>query len=218
MLRITAYLLGEGLPPRTAHATPMKHALLLLLALAAPAHSAPVHVSLHATAAGPSAGGFLTLAQIADLSGGTKAERARMAAVPVGRSPLPGETRLLTWGDVSLKLRQAGLHPERDAVLEGAKQVAVAGTETAPPAVLPAPAPSESAPFQAAAPSAARAIAIHRSDAITIVVRQGDLLVTAKGVAREPGSVGQIIRVHRDGAPSDLAATVLDAQTVQLEP
>lgn len=197
----------------------MKPALLLLLALAAPAHSAPVHVSLHATAAGPSAGGFLTLAQVADLSGGTKAERARMAAVPVGRSPLPGETRLLTWGDVSLKLRQAGFHPERDAVLEGAKQVAVAGTETAPPAVLPAPVPSESAPFQpAAAPSAAPAIAIHRSDAVTIVVRQGDLLVTAKGVAREPGSVGQTIRVHRDGAPSDLAATVLDAQTVQLEP
>lgn len=203
----------------------MKHALLLLaLALAAPAHSAPVHVALRADAhVGTSAGGFLTLSQVADLSGGTKAARARMAAVLVGRIPLPGDTRLLTPGDVSLKLRQAGFHPDRDAVLEGAKQVSVVGTdapETAPSALPPTAAPLRAeAPHAASTPSAAPpALVIHRSDTVTIIVRQGDLLVTAKGTAREAGSLGQIIRVHRDGAPSDLAATVLDAQTVQLEP
>lgn len=204
----------------------MKHAFLLLAALALPAHAAPVHIALKANASlGASANGFLTLAQIADLSGGAKTERARMALVRVGRLPLPGDTRLLTPGDVSLKLRQAGFHPEHDAVLEGAKQVSVtsAEPEASSPSALPAPA-FASAPAQPqsvadskSAPSAAPAIAVHRNDSVNVVVQQGDMTITAKATARENGSVGQTIHVHRDGAPSDLAATVVDAQTVQLE-
>ncbi len=204
----------------------MKHALLLLLAIALPAHAAPVHVSLKASAnVGTAAGGFLTLSQIADLSGGARAERVRMASVPVGRIPLSGDTRLLTPGDINLKLRQAGFRPERDAVLEGAKQVSVIGTDaeiTSPPALpaaapLSAPAhPASAANTQNAVP-AAPTIVIHRNDSVNIVVQQGDLLITAKGMARDAGAVGQAIRVHRDGAPSDFTATVVDAQTVQLE-
>lgn len=204
----------------------MKHAFLLLLALALPAQCAPVHVSLKASASlGPSASGFLTLAEIADLSGGAKAERVRMASVLVGRLPLPGDTRLLTVGDINLKLRQAGFHPERDALLEGAKQVSVtsAETQTSSPPALPAPvsssapAPPQGSASPKSAPPAASAIVVHRSDAVSVVVQQGDMTITAKATARENGSVGQIIHVHRDGAPSDLAATVVDAQTVQLE-
>ncbi len=205
----------------------MKHAFLLLAALALPAHCAPVHIALKANASlGASANGFLTLAQIADLSGGTKTERVRMASVPIGRLPLPGDTRRLTWGDVSLKLRQAGFHPEHDAVLEGAKQVSVTSAEReasspfAPPApVSPSvPAQPQSSADTKSALIPASAIVIHRSDTINIVVQQGDMTITAKATARENGSVGQTIHVHRDGAPSDLAATVIDAQTVQLEP
>jgi len=204
----------------------MKHALLLLLALAVPAQCAPVHVALKANAdVGTSNNGFVTLAQVADLSGGPKGERARMASVLVGRIPLPGDTRVLTPGDIALKLRQAGFHPERDAVLEGAKQVSVVSADPEA-ASLPAP----SAPPSAAAPTRPSraasdkmggpplpAIVVHRNDSVTVVVQQGDMTITAKGTAREAGGVGQTIRVHRDGAPSDLAATVLDAQTVQLE-
>ncbi len=204
----------------------MKHVLLLLLALAVPAHCAPVHVSLRARAqSGPAANGFLVLSQIADLSGGTKSERARLAFVPVGRIPLSGDTRLLTPGDVSLKLRQAGFHPERDIVLEGAKQVSIVSVDAAAPALLAQPASvpvsalarresSEGGHNEATPPPA---IIIHRSDSVAIVVQQGDLTITAKGTAREAGAVGQTIRVHRDGALSDLTATVLDAQTVQLD-
>lgn len=205
----------------------MKYAFLLLAALALPASAAPVHVSLKASASlGPSANGFLTLAQIADLSGGAKAERVRMASVLVGRLPLPGDTRLLTVGDINLKLRQAGFHPEHDAFLEGAKQVSVtsAQTQASSPLALPPPV-SPSAPAQVqgsadtkSAPPAASAIVVHRSDTVSVVVQQGDMTITAKATARESGSVGQTIRVHRDGAPSDLAATVVDAQTVQLKP
>lgn len=205
----------------------MKYAFLLLAALALPASAAPVHVSLKANASlGPSASGFLTLAQIADLSGGAKAERVRMASVLVGRLPLPGDTRLLTVGDINLKLRQAGFHPEHDALLEGAKQVSVtsAQTQASSPLALPAPVfpsvpaqPPSSADTRLA-PPAPFAIAVHRNDSVNVVVQQGDMTITAKATARENGSVGQTIHVHRDGAPSDLAATVIDAQTVQLEP
>lgn len=216
----------------------MKHALLLLLAIAAPAYAAPVHVSLRASAqSGPNASGFVTLSQIADLSGGAKAERVRMASVPVGRIPLSGDTRLLTPGDVALKLRQAGFHPDQDVVLEGAKQVSVTSADTdavsSPSAFAPglaaAPALSPSSASFAgkgaggisslsSPPAFPAAIVIHRSDSVTVVVQQGDLSITAKAIARESGAVGQLIRVHRDGAASDLSATVLDAQTVQLEP
>ncbi len=204
----------------------MKHALLLMLALVLPAHAAPVHVALKASAGGgTAANGFLTLSQIADLSGGTKAERVRMASVPVARIPLPGDTRLLTLGDVALKLRQAGFHPERDAVLEGAKQVSVTGADS-DGSSLPAPASflSQSMPARQASAAdnksavpPAPAIVVHRNDSVNIVVQQGDMTITAKGMARDAGAVGQAIRVHRDGAPSDFTATVLDAQTVQLE-
>ncbi len=204
----------------------MKHAFLLLLAVAVPAYCAPVHVSLKATASiGTAAGGFLTLSQVAALTGGTKTERVRMASVPVGRIPLSGDTRLLTLGDISLKLRQAGFHPERDAVLEGAKQVSVVGADaetTAPPAgpasfPVPTPAQPASAADRKNAASSVPAIVIHRSDSVNVVVQQGNMTITAKGTAREAGAVGQAIRVHRDGAPSDFVATIVDAQTVQLE-
>lgn len=204
----------------------MKHAFLLLLAAALPAQCAPVHVSLKASAGvGTSADGFLTLAQIADLTGGTKAQRIRMASVPVGRVPLSGDTRLLTPGDISLKLRQAGFYPERDAVLEGAKQVSVVSSGSAP--FLPSagvassvytalPRPASPAGGSDTAPSAP-VVVIHRSDSVNIVVQQGDMTITAKGLARDAGAVGQTIHVHRDGAPSDFSAVVVDAQTVQLE-
>lgn len=205
----------------------MKHSLLLLVALAlpahcAPAHCAPVHVALKATAGvGTSVSGFLTLAQVADLTGGTKTQRVHMASVPVGRIPLPGDTRVLTLGDVSLKLRQAGFHPERDAILEGAKQVSVVGTEAAaavlPVQSAPVPVSSPAPPNLGAGANPVPAIVIHRSDSVTVVVQQGDMTITAKGTAREAGTVGQTIRVHRDGAPSDFSAVVVDAQTVQLE-
>ncbi len=57
--------------------------LLLLAALAVPAHAAPVHVALKSAAAvSPNADGFFTLGSVADLTGGETA-----AADSPGRRP-----------------------------------------------------------------------------------------------------------------------------------
>lgn len=177
-----------------------------------PACAAPVHISLKANAGvGTDASGFVTLAQVAELTGGDRAGRIRMGNAAVGRVPLPGDTRRVTAGDIRLKLRQAGFHPETDAVLEGAPQVVVTAAS-----VPDAPPPSAAA-TEAAHLTAAVTPAIHRGDSVAIVVQDSGMTITTKGVAREAGAVGQSIRVHREGVMTDLSATIIDAQTVQVE-
>ena len=211
------------------------YALLLLAALAGPVAAAPVHVALKATAVvSPNADGFFTLASVADITGGGTALRARLAAIPVGRAPLSGETRRLTRGDLALKLRQAGCDPEKAAVLEGADAAEVtteeSGTEVKGPEIKRAGGPRPYAgeggrggvpppgvAMQPAPDPPANAPLLHRGDAITIVIQTGPLTITAPGIARENGGAGQTIRVHREGVMTDLSVQVLDAQTVQLE-
>ena len=210
-------------------------ALLLLAALAGPAAAAPVHVALKpAAAVSPNADGFFTLAEVADVSGGSPALRTRLAAITIGRAPLSGETRRLTRGDLALKLRQAGCDPDIATVLEGADTADV--TMAALPDSVTPPAPNSggtgeggtakegaasAAPTRSSllAPSllGAGGVIIHRGDAVTIVIQSGPLTINAPAIAREDGGAGQTIRVHRAGVMTDLSVQVLDAQTVQLE-
>ena len=206
----------------------MKYLLLCLLVLAAvPAAAAPVHVSLKAdTAAVPNADGFITLGTVAALSGGDQAARSRFAAVLVARAPLAGETRLLTRGDLALKLRQAGINPDTQAVLEGANQASV--TADSPPALngagLP-PAPNNGGARESVVPNLTPPLLgaggslplIHPGDAVTIYIQSGPMTITAPATARESGKAGDMIRVHRDGVMTDLSVQVIDSQTVQLE-
>ena len=211
----------------------MKHPCLLLLALlAVPAAAAPVHVVLKAAAAAsPNADGFISLGSVAGISGGDKAARLRFAAVLVARAPLPGETRQLTRGDLALKLRQAGINPDTQAILEGAVRADVTvegppasntgGVRTEPVGALLAAPSSLSAP---SAPNlappllgAGGPVLIHPGDAVTIYIQSGPMTITAPATARESGKVGDTIRVHRDGVMTDLSVQVIDAQTVQME-
>ena len=208
----------------------MKLPLLCLYAfclLAAAADAAPVHVALKSTAnALPNADGFLTLGSVAGLSGGDKAARLRVAAVLVARAPLSGETRSLTRGDLALKLRQAGINPDTQVVLEGADQADV--TADADP-----PAPTtvqtgrgvrgDNVPSAALFPNptppllGAGGPLVHPGDAVTILIQSGPLTITASGIARDKGGAGDMIRVHRDGVMTDLTVQVLDSQDVRLE-
>ncbi|MGI4787690.1 MAG: flagella basal body P-ring formation protein FlgA [Janthinobacterium lividum] len=208
----------------------MKLFLAAILAFAAvPVSAAPVHITLKsASSAAANADGFITLGSVAGLSGGDKAARSRFATVLVARAPLPGETRELTRGDISLKLRQAGINPDTQAVLEGADQATVT---TAPPAPSNGGADGEVAiaasTFTSALPPIPSAPAppllgaggpvIHRGDAVTIYIQSGPMTITAPATARENGSAGDMIRVHREGVMNDLSVQVLDAQTVQME-
>ena len=201
--------------------------------LALPAAAAPVHIALQATAsAAPNADGFLPLGTVAGLTGGDKAARARFAAVLVARAPLSGETRKLTRGDLALKLRQAGINPDTQAVLEGADQAVV--TADSPSDLPPAPdnggVRTEAVGARQAAPSAptlpltpplsgagGSSAVIHNGDTVLIHIQSGAMTITAPATARESGRVGDTIRVHRAGVMADLSVQVLDAQTVQME-
>ncbi len=205
----------------------MKLPLLCFLALlTVPAAAAPVHITLKSTAsAAPNADGFLTLGTIAGITGGDKAARARFAAVLVARAPLSGETRRLTRGDLALKLRQAGINPDTQAVLEGADCADV--TADGPPAPIlgshteQAGRPSENASAPIPAPQnwggGASLPLIHSGDAVTITIQSGAMTITAPATARESGKAGDTIRVHRTGVMTDLSVQVLDAQTVHME-
>ena len=196
----------------------MIHALLLLAALS----SAPVHVALKpAATVTANADGFVTLGSVASLSGGAASARARLSAIVVARAPLPGDVRLLTRGDLSLKLRQAGCDPDHAAVLEGASSSTLttgglpepALTAPALPAAVPPPSAEAAPPVTPARP----AFVVRRGDAVTIQIQDESLAITAAGVARDNGAVGDTIHVHREGVMTDLSVRVVDAQTVQME-
>ena len=205
----------------------MKYPVLLLLALlASPAAAAPVHVALKiSAAAAPNADGFITLGSVATLSGGDKPARLRFAAVLVAPAPLPGETRQLTRGDLALKLRQAGINPDTQAILEGADRADVTTEASLPPPsneggrgeaaqAIPGNVP---APPLLGAGGATAAPLIHAGEAVTITIQSGAMTITAPATARESGKAGDTIRVHRDGVMTDFSVQVLDAQTVQME-
>ena len=200
--------------------------LVLLVLLAVPAGAAPVHVALKPAAdASANPDGFITLGSVAVLSGGDKTARARFAAVPVARAPLPGETRQLTRGDLALKLRQAGINPDTQVILEGADRAEV--TADSPPAPILGSHTEQigSPPENSSAPNpapqnwggGAAPLVIHNGDAVTIYIESGPLTITALATARESGKAGDMIRVHRDGVMTDLSVQVLDAHTVQME-
>ena len=219
-----------------------------LALLALPAAAAPVHISLKASAAAaPNADGFLTLGSVAAISGGDKAARARFAAVSIARAPLPGETRQLTRGDLALKLRQAGINPDTQAVLEGADRADVTAEdgpevpankgvgETSPRNSVPIRSnpqdtlsllkervardePGEVSPSPPLSGAGGTLpVVVHSGDVVTVLIQSGAMTITAPAVARENGKAGDTIRVHRDGVMTDLLVQVVDAQTVQLE-
>ncbi len=219
--------------------------LCFFVLLPAAAGAAPVHITLKPTASSaPNADGFLTLGMVAGITGGDKAARARFAAVLVARAPLSGETRKLTRGDLALKLRQAGINPDTQAVLEGADCADVtaelppapnnggAGThpdasvgppETGGRGVLADTPATNSSPLRFGEGGEERtgrgspSPIIHSGDTVLIRIQSGAMTITAPATARESGRVGDTIRVHRAGVMSDLSVQVLDAQTVQME-
>ncbi|MEO7717016.1 MAG: flagella basal body P-ring formation protein FlgA [Capsulimonas sp.] len=180
--------------------------------------SSVAHVSMRASASvSADADGLFSLGEIADITGGDAAARARLASVTVGRAPLAASSRKLTSGDVALKMRQAGLNPSRDAVIDGSPTITV--TLASAPSLPTTAAVSTHAATNSAiqAPAAAPVIAVKRGDAVAIILQEDGLSIASSGVARDPGAIGDAIRVHRTGSATDLTAVVLDAHTVQME-
>jgi hypothetical protein len=191
-------------------------ALMFVLLPLVPAAAAPVHISLKASAVlMPDRSDFFCLGSVATLSGGTDALRTRLAAVTVGRDPLPGDVRHLTPGDLVLKMRQAGFHPSQDVVIDGATEADV--TVSGLPVSNSIPAANSGGTGNTPTPNDDETRVIHPGDPVTIRVDDGSITVTASGIAETGGAVGDEIRIRREGAAAELDATVLDAQTVELE-
>ena len=184
-----------------------------------------VHVSMRASASvSADADGFFSLGSVADITGGAAAARARLASVNVGRAPFADSSRQITVGDIALKMRQAGLDPKHDAVIDGSPTTVVtlaSGTAISPSAPIASNPGAHSAPNAISSPGAGAATAaaavVKRGDAVSIVLQEDGLSIATSGVARDPGALGDEIRVHRDGGSVDLRAIILDAHTVQLE-
>jgi len=180
---------------------------------------ASVKVVLHDTATVMADdNGFFTLGEISDISGGTPELRDKLGNVEVGRAPLDSYTRHLELGDVALKLRQAGIDPNRDLKLTGAENIVVS-TAAKQVTVKSTPAPSKSTTASTASQAASQStqVVIKRNDPVTIVLQDGNLTVTALGQSRDNGAVGDMIHAHRDGIVTDILAQVVDNHTVQME-
>ena len=181
---------------------------------------ASVKVVLHDTATVMADdNGFFTLGEISDISGGTAELRDKLNNVEVGRAPLDSYVRHLNLGDVALKLRQAGVDPNRDLKLSGAENIVVstaAGRQISvkPNTTLPS-ASGNTSPAQST--SQAPQVVIKRGDPVTIVLQDGTLTVTALGQSRDNGAVGDMIHVHRDGVMTDILVQVVDDHTVHME-
>jgi len=181
---------------------------------------ASVKVVLHDTATVMADdNGFFTLGEISDISGGTPELRDKLNNVEVGRAPLDSYVRHLNLGDVALKLRQAGVDPNRDLKLTGAENIIVSTAAGHQITVKPNATGSSTPGAAGSTPSTSQApqIVVKKGDPVTIVLQDGTLTVTALGQSRDNGAVGDMIHVHRDGVMTDIAVQVLDAHTVQME-
>jgi hypothetical protein len=181
--------------------------------VAAAADSRPL-VVLHATAA--VSGDSFCLSDIATVTSTNTSLRAKLMSVPMGRAPLAGLTRQFNEGDVSLKLRQAGIDPETLAI-SGPSQIVVLGSSVAMPNLpVSIAAQPAAAPQSQASPAQPKSIVIHRGDKVTLEYDGDGLAITADVVASMDGAIGDTISLSRDGAAHSLTGIVQDAQTVKM--
>lgn len=194
-------------------------ALVVCLAPLAPASAAgkpsskiaPARPTITVRATACVSDAYFTLGEIADIKGGDASFAARLAAAPMGMSPLAGLSRTLTTGEISLKLRQAGIDPAAVA-LAGASCVLVTGSgDSSPTASSGSSAPNSASPAQN------KAVIVHSGDAVNLVYIDGRISISARAYALQNGAAGDTIMLRRDDATHTFQGTVLDSQTVQLE-
>lgn len=204
--------------------------LILALPAAAAAAGKPV-VTLQSTAA--VAGDTFELKDIAAIQD-AGADNARIGDAQMGRSPLAGVTRIITCGDVALKLRQAGIDPAT-IVIQGANIVTISlqappatpvaaqgqgSATTAASMAAPGVSPAGAAPVasnNAAAIAPAGTAAFKAGDAVTAVYEDGPVRITLPGTLIGSASVGDRVSLTTAISGHALKGTLLDAGVVELD-
>jgi hypothetical protein len=177
-------------------------------------------VSLHPSAS--VLGDTFSLGDIATITSTDTAFRARLMSAPMGRAPLAGLSRDFNEGDVSLKLRQAGIDPERLSI-SGPSDILVVGAGGLSPTMVVLPVPMAAAAaatkgVQAVStlPAVPKGILVHRGDKITLVYESTGLSISADVTATSDGAAGDTVSLQRDGAARSLTGIVVDARTAKM--
>jgi hypothetical protein len=164
-------------------------------------------------------GDTFSLGDIATITSTDTSFRARLMSAPMGRAPLAGLSRDFNEGDVSLKLRQAGIDPESLSI-SGPADILVVGAGCSPSSVVVQPAPMAAATKSVQAvstpPAVPKGILVHRGDKITLVYESTGLSISADVTATSDGAAGDTVSLQRDGAARPLIGIVVDARTAKM--
>ena len=57
---------------------------------------------------------------------------------------------------------------------------------------------------------------VERGDAVTLLVRTGNVVVTAQGIARQSGGLGDLIEVENALSKQKVLGEIIDANTVEV--
>ncbi len=163
-------------------------------------------------------GDYFNLSDIATVTCRDTTFRLQLMNAVMGRCPLAGLTRPFDEGDVTLKLRQAGVDPETVA-FSGSTQLMLTGVgQSLNSSLAPASAPAApgSTSTSAITPSASSGPVVHYGDNLTLIYDCDGMTISAGVVALSAGAVGDTINLRRDGAERPLQGIIQDAQTVKL--
>ena len=141
--------------------------------VAVPTKAAESPVTVTVKANSEVAGAIFTLGEIAEVHGDDKLLVSQLSAIEIGASPLPGLSRIINPGDVTVRLRQHHLDvPRVDVVLPPGMRITRSGHDIAADEIA-----------QAALESAKDAIK-NQPDASLEVVSGGSRLMVASGRAQ----------------------------------
>jgi hypothetical protein len=165
-----------------------------------------------------------TLADIATIDA-TPAVLAKLSIVPIGRSPIDGDTRTIGRGDVILRLRVAGFDPSLYTIT-GSEKVTIT-LSTIPPAqngvttassmgasgqTTPGAAPAASTN---AAIATVRQIKLKAGDPVNVTYDDGVVMVSIAGTLVSGATVGDRVSVRTSISTKTITGILIDAQTVK---
>ncbi len=168
-------------------------------------------IVLHAASA--VAGDQFYLGDIATITSTDTTFRTQLMTTPMGRSPLQGYTRQFNEGDVTLKLRQAGIDPAGVTITGPTQLVICAAAGGSSSGAVTSVQPQSTAPQST---GSSKEVIVHPGDKVTLVYDCDGMLISADVTATTAGGVGDVVTLRRDGAIRPLSGIVQDAQTVKM--
>ncbi len=188
-------LLGMRPGPRAIPFIPLLCACLLVTsAQCASSHDSALSIKLHESVAVSSP--VITIGLLAEIAGPRETVN-RIKQLALGASPLPGRSRRISRGYIKMRLRAAGIDPDKIA-FTGPDYVLISRLSS-PKTAKNAPQTAPKPPSTASNHTPHLPPDIRRGQVLVVKARYGLVEVTAEAVAMESGRVGEVIRVQVRG-------------------